>query len=216
MALAFGALGAFALVDHRFDVAGFVLAALTVVPVVVAFRMRLAADDSGVTIINLSRRVRIPWTEIEGFRMGWLRLSSCLDVRMTDGNRVHAWVVTTTGGGAYSQDDANALVSELRRRLALARGESPDRADARALEDALGAAERGDYEPLGELAMDDRIDPAELWRRVEELADQGRIDLHDLRRSAPPLKLSWWTKIFLSRSTRELIAAEGHEHDLPS
>ena len=212
--LVFGGLGLYALVDHGFDAAGFLLAALALVPIVVAFRMRIAADDSGVTIVNLAKRLRIPWTEIEGFGMGSLLLSRCLDVRLTDGKRAHAWVVTTTGGSAYSYDEANSIVAGLQRRLALARGEDPDQSDALALERALNAAERGDFGPLGDFAIEERIDSEQLWGRIQELVDQGRIDPKDQQGTALR-KLHRWDRLLLSRRTRELLrAAEQDDHDL--
>ena len=144
--------------------------------------------------------------------MGRLHWSSCLDVQRTDGGVTHARALTTTGARAHSQSEANVAVAELRRRLALARGEDPGRADSRALEEALRAAESGDFDPLGQLALEERIAPTELWNRVDELVDQGRIDRQALQRAAPPLKLSWWMKIFVGRKTRELIAAPEAEN----
>jgi hypothetical protein len=206
VALGCGALAVVALVDHGFDATGVLYVALALVPVAVAYRMRLAAYESGVTIVNFGLRRSIPWAEVEGFGMGRSAMSRCLEVRLTDGRRVHARALTTTGGAAYSETEANTFVSELRRRLALARGEDPDQADARALEGALRAAERGDFDPLDQLALEQRIDPAEV---------SGRIDREALRKSLPPLKLHWWDKMLLSRKTRELLA-EVEDRDAPT
>jgi hypothetical protein len=170
---------------------------------VVAFRMRLAADESGVTVVNLAHRVRIPWADIDGFRMGWVGLSTCLDVRLRNGRRVHAWVVTTTGAAAYSRKQSNDVLIELRRRLARSKGESPEAADARELEDALRAAENRDYAPLRNFASDERVDIVELWERVHALADEGRIDLEEFKSTSP---LDDGPRLLNSRVMRRLMS----------
>lgn len=215
--LTLGGVAAFMLIAYRGAV-GVVLAGILLVAIVIAVRMRLVADDSGITIVNYGFPHRIPWSEIEGFRMGWSHRSNSLDVRLAHGEGARARVVTTSGGAAYSQGEADALVTELRRRLAAAHGEDPERADARALEEALRAAERRDYGPLVELALDQRVDPEELWRRVGELGDQGRIDRAEFRRALPrPPRLPWWTKVFLGSKTRELLReAEQEDTDFPA
>ena len=62
--------GVLALVLSRLQVGGIVLAALAVVPIVVVQRMRITADSSGVTVVNLFWPRTVPWSEIVDFRLG--------------------------------------------------------------------------------------------------------------------------------------------------
>jgi hypothetical protein len=179
---------------------GYVLLALLLLAIVAAFRMRVAADASGVTVVNLALPVRTPWREIDGFGMrssSWrYSYSNSLVVRLGDGRGVRGWALTTDGIAAYSQQDVDAALSELRQRLADANGETIEAADARAMQAALVAAAEGNYAPFWELAGDFRVPPRELWKRVDELAAEGRIDEDALRRSGPQL----------SRSARRYLA----------
>jgi hypothetical protein len=212
----FAVLGASALSHYHLRLAGDVLAALALVPIVVAFRMRLAADDSGVTVVNLLRRVRIPWADIDGFRMGWVGLSTCLDVRLRDGRLLHAWVVTTTGAAAYSRKQSENVLGELRRRLARSKGETPEAANASDLEAALRAAENRDYTPLRNFAGDERVDMIELWERVHALVDEVRIDLEEFKTTSPHapgprLFNSRLMQLLMTRRERRLLSAAARE-----
>lgn len=108
---------------------GYVLLALLLSAIVAAFRMRVAADDSGVTIVNLGLPVRIRWGEIDGFGMETASrrhsYSNSLVVHLRDGRRVHGWALTTDGIAAYSQQDVDAALGELRSEL------SPERSPGR-------------------------------------------------------------------------------------
>jgi hypothetical protein len=168
--LIFLGLGASALV--RYGSTGVVLAVLALIPIVVVQRMRLSADAAGVTVVNLLRPNRTPWSEISDFRMGRVALSTCLDVCKRDRSRVHSWVVTTTGRGAYSGTTVDRVISDLRQRLMLANGESPDDLDARAVEDALAAADKGDHAPAAALVAEHRIGAQEMAERLIELSKQ--------------------------------------------
>jgi hypothetical protein len=170
--LIFLILGASALVSY--GSAGVVLAVLALIPIVAAHRMRLSADASGVTVVNLLRPRRTPWSEISDFRMGRVALSTCLDVCMRDGSRVHSWVVTTTGRAAYSGVTVNRVISDLRQRLMLANGESPDDLDARAVEDALAAADKGDHAAASALVAENRIGAQEMAERLIERSKEQR------------------------------------------
>ena len=129
-------LGALALILSRLRTPGLVLAASAVVPILVVQRMRLTADASGVTVVNLLRARHVEWSEIADFQMSRVALSTCLDVCERDGSRVQAWVVTTTGRAAYPSSRVDSLISDLRQRLMLANGWSQADLDARATEAA--------------------------------------------------------------------------------
>lgn len=102
---------------------GYMLLAFLLLAIVAAFRMRVSADESGVTIVNLGWQVRTPWREIDGFGMR----GSNLEVRLRDGRRVRGWALTTDGIAAYAQQDLDTALAELRRRLADANGETTER-----------------------------------------------------------------------------------------
>jgi Bacterial PH domain len=198
----FAGLGVYALAHYDLRADGYVWAALALIPIVVAFRMRVAADDSGVTIVNFGWPMRLPWPEIDGFGMRTGQ-NHCLEVRTRHGRRVRGRALSTTGIAAYSEGQAQAVVDELRRRQAQANGETTEAADARAIEEALSAAEARNYVPFWDLAGDFRVAPEELWRRVDELAAQGRIDEGALRSSGP--QLSRPVKWYLARKHPELL-----------
>jgi hypothetical protein len=168
------ALGVSALIRLHFGVTGLALAALAVVPVVVVHRMRLTADDSGVTIVNLLVRRRLPWTEIGDFRLGRVGLSACLDVCRRDGSRVHAWAVTTGGVAAYSAGEIARILTDLRERLVLATGESKEDIDARAIDEALAAAERGAYSQASSLVAENRIAAEAMAEKLVERSRQSK------------------------------------------
>jgi hypothetical protein len=65
VAVIFAALAVAAQFLH--GVTGLVLALLALVPIVFVRRARLSADASGVTVVNLLRGRRIPWSEIGDF-----------------------------------------------------------------------------------------------------------------------------------------------------
>lgn len=128
VALIFAALAVAALLLE--GVTGIILALLALVPIVLVRRARLSADGSGVTVVNLVRKQRIPWSEISDFRLGRVARITCLDVCKWDGSRVHSWVATSSGDTAYQRYVINGIVSDLRERLAQAdseavRGPSP-------------------------------------------------------------------------------------------
>jgi hypothetical protein len=112
----FAGLGVCALLLH--GVTGIVLALLALIPIVLVRRARLTADSSGVTVVNLLRTQRIPWSEISDFRLGRVARTTCLDVCKWDGSRVHSWVATSSGDTAYQRYVINGIVSDLRERLA--------------------------------------------------------------------------------------------------
>jgi len=130
---------------------GVVLAAAAVLPVVLIQRIRLRADDLGVTIVNLTRRHDVPWPEISDFGVARVKSGRCVEVRLRDGTRLHAWVPPT-----------DRLILELRSRLLGATGESQADLDARALDDALRAADAGTYDQASALVAENRVDAAAL------------------------------------------------------
>ena len=170
-------LGAFALVVGHLGLAGIVVAVLALVPIIVVHRMRLSADAHAVTVVNLAAASRIPWSEISDFRMGRVALSTCLDVCKRDGTRIHSWVVTTTGAAAYSSSTADDIISDLRDRLMLATGESQDDLDARALEDALAAADAGRYSLASALVAEGRVDSLVMADKLLERSRSRRNDV---------------------------------------
>jgi hypothetical protein len=122
VALIFAALAVAALLLG--GIVGIVLAVLALVPIVLIRRARLSSDASGVTVVNLLRRQRIPWSEISDFRLGRVAGTTCLDVCRWDGSRVHSWVATSSGDTAYQRYMINGLILDLRERLAEADDES--------------------------------------------------------------------------------------------
>jgi PH (Pleckstrin Homology) domain-containing protein len=116
--LAVGALAAYGL-----TIAGVGVAALALVSTIVMHRMRLVADASGVTVVNLGRRRHVGWGEISDFRRGRIASSTCLDICRRDLSRIHAWAVTATTAGAYSESEVFEIAVNLRRLLLLATGE---------------------------------------------------------------------------------------------
>jgi hypothetical protein len=150
-------LAALALIQVGVGTQGFVLAALAVVPILVVQRMRLRADASGVTVVNLLRVHSVEWSEISDFRLGRVALSTCLDVCTRDGTRVHAWAVTATGSAGYPSTQVDSIISDLRQRLMLANGWSQAELDARATDAAVAAADRGDYRQASGLVADGRV-----------------------------------------------------------
>lgn len=124
------AIGGGYVLHDGFGTAGYVLLALLLAANVAAFRMRVAADDSGVTIVNFGLPVRMRWEEIDEF--GMRGSSQSLVVGRKDGRQVRGWALTTGGIAAYSQHDVDAALGELRRRLAEANAESAEAAALRA------------------------------------------------------------------------------------
>jgi hypothetical protein len=84
----------------------------------VARRPRLSADARGVTVANLLRTFRIPWSDISGFGFGWGGTVSCLQIHRRDGGTVNAWVVADSGPNAYAPERLQEIVADLRERLA--------------------------------------------------------------------------------------------------
>ena len=104
-------------------IAGIVLAVLALVPIVLVRRVRLSADASGVTVVNLLRTHRIPWSEVSVFRLGRVARLTCVDVCKWDGSRVHSWVATSSSNTVYQRYVIAGIVADLRERLAYANGE---------------------------------------------------------------------------------------------
>jgi hypothetical protein len=201
-------LGAGVLLFWRGDAFEIGLAPVCLLGSLVALRMRVGADRSGLTVVNLAWPRRIRWEEIGGFSirgLGWWATGNdSLEIRLKDGRRVRAWALSTNPSTGYSAWAADKMLDELRLRLAEANGETTDEADARVLDEALRAAEAGDYVPFWDLAGDDRISPETLWARVDELATRGRLDRDALERSGP--KLSRSLKRYLVRKHPEIAA----------
>ena len=169
-------LGAFAVAHYHLRPMGLVLAAVALVGIGVVQRMRISADASGVTVVNLLRPRRIPWAAISDFRMGRVAMRSRLDVCTRDGIRVHSWVVTTTGLAAYTQAKVETILGDLRQRLMLANGESQEDLDARAVEDALADADKGKHWPASMLVAEHRVDARVMAQRLIERSRQDPRD----------------------------------------
>jgi len=189
-----GAIATASLVREHFSAGSFVLAGVLIALILLAFRMRIEADDSGVTIVNFFLPVFIPWREVDGFRMAWSVQTRCLEVRRRSSRRVRGWALNNMGVGGLlgsSEGQIQAAIDELRRWQAQANGETVETVDARAVDEALRAAENGDYAPFRNLLGDDfRVFPDELWERASELAARGRIDMEALRASGPKIPRS--------------------------
>jgi hypothetical protein len=167
-----------ALVLIRFDgrTPGIVLAALLLLLILPVQRMRLSADASGVTVVNLLRAHRIEWSEITYLRLGRVALSTCLNVYKRDGTRVPAWVVTGTGAAAYPAPRVESVISDLRQRLMLANGWSQADLDAHAVEDALAAADQGEYRPSSTLVADGRVDAQTMAEMLVRRSKERRLN----------------------------------------
>jgi len=203
------ALGAWLVVRDDASGGALVIAAVMLLGAVAAFRIRIVADTVGLTVVNLGWPRRIRWTEVSGLRVQpdgkwWSMGDDSLEIRLKDGRRVRARALATSTATGYSGWAADKIVGELRRRLAEANGETTDEAEARALEEALRAAETGNYAPFWELAYDDRIRPETLWGRVDELAAHGRVDLDALDRSGPRVSRS--VRRYMARRYPEIAA----------
>jgi hypothetical protein len=184
------------------------LAVVSLLGSVVALRMRVVADRSGLKVVNLAWPRRVRWEEIRGFSIRgfgwWAAGNDSLEIRLKDGRRVRAWALSTNPSTGYSLWAVEKMLDELRLRLAESNGETTDQADARGLDEALHAAEEGDYVPFWDLVNEDRISPEMLWARVDELAARGRLDRDALERSGP--KLSRSLKRYLARKHPEIAA----------
>jgi Bacterial PH domain len=110
-------LGGAALAWYRLTGLGLVLASLALLTVIAVQRMRLRADDSGVTVVNLLTERHIAWPEISDFRRGRTAFSACIDVCKNDGTRVRSWIVSAIGRGPYSQAMVFEVISALNGRL---------------------------------------------------------------------------------------------------
>jgi hypothetical protein len=145
-------------------------------------RERVSADERGVTVVNLVRRFRIPWSEIAGFERGRVGLTSCLDVCKRDGKRVHIWVTVSGWRGDYFEGEVDGIAMKLRRLRAAAVGRAELDASQRcALDEAVAAAQAGDLGPMDQILVSKRMDPDVLYARLHELADAGQLDLDALR-----------------------------------
>jgi hypothetical protein len=69
------------------------------------------------------------------------------------------------------------IISDLRDRLMLATGESQDDLDARALEDALAAADAGQYSLASALVADGRVDSLVMADKLIERSRRRRNDV---------------------------------------
>jgi Bacterial PH domain len=189
-----GAIAVFALVAAvavvRGGALGFAIAALAAAGIVWVLRQRLTADGRGVTVVNVVRVLRVPWLEINDFRLRRMRpvMATCLEIDRHDGRPVRSWAVMTgTLYGGFSRARVNTILADLRRRHAFALGISPSLVDARALDDALAAAEGGDFTPLQSFVLEERGDFRAVQERLRTLTSEGRIDLEALgaRHEAP-------------------------------
>jgi len=164
-------LGVGALVAYRFTPVGVGIATLALVSIIVVHRMRLTADASGVTVVNLGRPQHIDWGDISDFRRGRIAVSTCLDICGRDLSRVHAWAVTATTAGAYSEAELFEITVGLRRMLVQATGEIDEDVMKRAIEDGLAAARDGHFREASDLVTEQRVDAA--WM-AQQLIDQAR------------------------------------------
>ena len=145
-------------------------------------RERVSADERGVTVVNLARRFRIPWSEIVGFERGRVGFTSCLDVCKRDGKRVHIWVTVTGWRGDYFEGEVDGIAAKFGRLRATAVGlDDLDGSQRRALDEAVAAAQAGDLGPMDRILVSDRMDPDVLYARLHELAETGQLDLDALR-----------------------------------
>ena len=133
----FAGLAVAALLLH--GVTGILLAVLALVPIVLVRRARLSADESGLTVVNLLRRHRIPWSEISDFQLGRVARTICIDVCKRDGSRVHSWVATSCGDAVHQRQVIDGIAAELRRRLAHANAGTLRDVDREAVESAPAA-----------------------------------------------------------------------------
>jgi hypothetical protein len=167
------ALAALAPARYRLHAPGLVLVGLLAAMIILAVqRMRFSADDSGVTAVNLLRARRVAWSEISDFRLGRIGHSTCLDVCRQDGTRMRAWAVTTTGLAAHPQARVDDLILELRQRLMLANGWSQEDLDARAIDDALTAADGGEFRQASALVAEGRVESQAMAERLVERAKE--------------------------------------------
>jgi hypothetical protein len=115
--LACAGLGAAALARYHLTGLGLGLASVALLVAVAVQRMRLVADESGVTVVNLFAGHHIAWADVSDFRRSRIALGACLDVCKNDGTRVHSWVVSAIGRGPYSQANVFEALSDFNRRL---------------------------------------------------------------------------------------------------
>lgn len=102
-------------------------------------RPRLHVGPWGVTVVNLARTYRVPWSEIAGFGFGSGGMVPCLSIRRRDGSTINALVVTDDVRSGYSPRRVREIVADLQDRLAAANGTPVDR--------ELDHASRPDVEP---------------------------------------------------------------------
>ncbi len=93
---------------------------------------------------------------------------------MRDGTRAHSWAVTAIGKAGYSRTEVELNLTDLRRRLMLANGESQEDLDARAIEAALAAADRGEYLPSSSLVAENRVDAQTMAEKLIERSRRHR------------------------------------------
>jgi hypothetical protein len=153
----FGVIAAYILVLFGPSAGGIALTGLPAVNIALVLCARLSADRTGVTVVNFWPGRRIPWTEIDDFRVGRSGRATCLDVWRRDGTRVHA-LVTTYGLPWANAVDIDELVQRLRQVRATYTGEFEDEATRRALERALAEADAGHYATASKLVAEGRVD----------------------------------------------------------
>lgn len=83
-------------------------------------RPRLEIRPDGLTVVNLTRTYRLPWTDIAGFGFGSARMTSCLAIRRRNGMTVNAVVVTDDVRSGYSSQRVAEIVAGLQERLVAA------------------------------------------------------------------------------------------------
>jgi hypothetical protein len=175
--------GSFVVLSGSAVAAGaWVVGVVLLLPIVWASRMRLSADDAGMTVVNCLRTFRVPWSEVRSVELGRvLLLSYMLKVFKRDGGAVNVWVTTIGYRGDYSSSQVMDFASRLERMRAEAMGELPPQASHEEIERALTSAQAGDPGPLDGLLASHRLDPELYSELLHRRAAAGQLDLDRLR-----------------------------------
>jgi hypothetical protein len=80
---------------------------------VIQRRPRLVADQTGVTVANLTRTTRIPWEDVQGLRVAWYGVSKCLEIERRGRRIVRSWVVTNDPRTGYSSTRLRHMLDDL-------------------------------------------------------------------------------------------------------
>jgi hypothetical protein len=122
-------------------------------------RMRLTADDDGVTVVNFFRTYRVPWIETSGFDWTFERLTVSINVLLRNGTRRHFWFAAPERSPSRWRNDPTTAVRRLRWLRSEVLGEPIPPADLDEIDEALAAAEAGDRGPVDRLIDAKRLDP---------------------------------------------------------